>query len=120
MGPKLSHPVVTVNTKCFLCVLARVYTCCFSIICNECCAYWCQATVLNGPLLDEVLRGLNRVIVNCFSLGDPDADVPFDVGRFYYARKDYVSALRLYMLSWKTAGPHFITCHNIGLCQYGL
>lgn len=79
-----------------------------------------QANRLKGPLLDEVLRGLHRIVENCFSLGDPDADVPFDVGRMFYALRQYDEALRLYVLSWKTSGPHCITCHNIGLCQYAL
>jgi hypothetical protein len=81
-----------------------------------------------------------RVVENSFSLPDPDADIPFDVGRFYYAVRKYSDSLRMYMLSWKCVGdrctrvvrfrrdffcvaqngPHYITCHNIGLCQYGL
>ncbi len=36
-----------------------------------------------------------------FTVADPDADVPFDVARYFYSLKRYESALSLYMMSWK-------------------
>lgn len=71
-----------------------------------------------GPKLRaDLCFGMPLIWKNFYML-DKDKDIAFEIGRFYYGIRDYENALKYYTISMDTVGPHHVTFHNMGLCQY--
>jgi len=73
----------------------------------------------NGQLLEDLKNGMQRAWENYFFL-EPEKDLAFELGRFYYGLHEHKKALIFYLKSSELAGDHYITENNIGLCHLSL
>lgn len=68
---------------------------------------------------DDLINCLDKVYQN-FYLLETDKDIAFEIGRIYYAIRDYAKALYYYTISLEVFGKHHVTSYNRGLCFYSL
>jgi tetratricopeptide (TPR) repeat protein len=78
-----------------------------------------QVPNYGSNLRNDLLRSITRIWDNFFML-DAGKDVAFEIGRVYYATKEYAKALEFYTISSESFGEHHLTAHNIGLCYYSM
>lgn len=78
--------------------------------------------ISQGPLVPEdELTDAIEAVERCWPLVYAiNIDVPFEVGRFYFAIAMYPQALRWFQRSLRLFDAHPITEYNIGLSLYGL
>lgn len=78
-----------------------------------------QINVCGQRARDDLINCLDKVYEN-FYLLETDKDIAFEIGRIYYAIRDYEKALYYYTVSLEVFGKHHVTSYNRGLCFYSL